>query len=126
MVKTRRLAFSLFYEICFICFLLGFVLGCSDEKNISYNKTGRAALLAPLSKDEISNIVVPGMRKEDLLQRCGKSRVVRRINGCEEIEFFISSERLKPKSDKYIGSFIVTLTNDFVLSWRPNSMVRIR
>ena len=105
--------------------LIFFFFGCSDD--VVLKKEAEAGVLyAPLSKEEISKIIVVGMSRNDLIERCGTPMSIRNYGEFDDLEFFISSDNLKSGSGRHIGSFIVTLSNDCVVVWWPDSTVQVR
>jgi hypothetical protein len=104
--------------------LLVTVLLCTFELGCS--KAGDKVLFGPLSEQDISSLVVPGISKEELFKRCGRPWSIRSIKGIDQMEFLISPLKADKPSDSMIGSFIVVVSNNVVLSWKPSSTVSVR
>jgi hypothetical protein len=94
------------------------ITACKQYK-VSHEKY----LYAPLSEQEISSFVIPGMTKDELLAECGEVIYMEKSGDLESLEFPILLGKME-SSDFVISSFMVLLTNDIVVSWRPTGTGR--
>lgn len=107
--------------------------GCGDISNSLLQPKNEKKLYAPMSEQSISNLVVVGMPRGELLEKCGSPYSVGKANGMEEIEFMLSFDKVLEPSDNVskpndwmIARFAVTVSNNYVVSWRVSSTATVR
>lgn len=83
-------------------------------------------LYAPMTEEQVSALAVPGISKEELLAQCGKPFRTRIEGNVEDMEFLLSMDNVRATNDWVMASFIVTVSNNAVVSWKPNSKGRVR
>lgn len=83
-------------------------------------------LFAPLTGRDIDLLVHDCGSRKELLNRCGTPLRITESNGVESIEFMVSFDKVQEPTSLTIASFVVTVSNDTVLSWYPRSKGRIR
>lgn len=102
-----------------LCFLIVFgTLSCQKSRDDQ-------TLFAPLSQEDIDYIIKNCNSKKELFEQCGKPFRMEESDGIEHFEFMISFEKLHKSTSLMIASFIVTVSNDTVLSWQPHMKGRI-
>lgn len=107
-----------------IAFAAGTLLfsGCDKRQSAT---AAWPVLYAPLTTQQLSAIVVPGISHAELVRRCGMAKATWHTNGCEIDEFWISMERMKGPSDWQITQFVVFSSGAVVRSWVPTGHSRI-
>lgn len=110
------------YPLSFVLILI--TLGCSNNKQWEGGVPH-----APIDEAEISAVIRRGMSKNALLERCGdpwKQRVVDETYELEYLvptyKFFSQKTGLKVPEGEFIQSFIVVVSNNTVIGWRPHSI----
>ena len=98
------------------------VSGCGRRHS---SAATRRILYAPLTTQELSSIVVPGMSKTLLIQRCGVPRETWFTNGYEIDEFWISTDRMAAPTNWVMSQFAVLISNGVVCSWRPTGYTKV-
>ena len=106
------------YSIIVSLAMLAAASGC---RRVEFKK-----LYAPMTDEQVSELVVPGISKEELLVRCGTPFRTETSGNMENIVFLLSMDNVHAPSDWVMASFIVTVSNDVVVSWKQNSKARAR